>query len=69
MKKREFQALLDDGGSSLMKTAVDLGLAKSTVSRWRTNVPRYAQWYAVARALMTPEQLTEIDSRFRRRAS
>jgi transposase len=68
MNKREFQAMLDRSGSSLMKAATDLGLANSTVSRWIAEVPGYAQWYAHARALMTKEQLAEIDARFRTKA-
>jgi hypothetical protein len=63
MNKREFQALLDQSGSSLMRCARDLGLAQSTVSRWKKEVPHYAVWYAKARLIMTPEQRDLIDDR------
>ena len=66
MNKREFQALLDRSGSSLMKAAADLDLSQSTVSRWSDEVPGYAQWYAVARTYLSSLALAEIDARFRK---
>jgi hypothetical protein len=67
MNKRQFQDLLDRSDSSLMRAAEDLGVAESTVSRWKDAVPGYAEWYAHARALLTPAQRLEIDRRFRRK--
>jgi len=67
MNKRQLQDLLDRGGSSLMRAAEDLGVAESTVSRWTDQVPGYAEYYAYARVVMTPEQRAEPDARFRRR--
>ena len=68
VNKRQFQEVLDRSGSSLMRAAEDLGIAESTVSRWRDAVPGYAEWYAVARSVMTPEQREQVDTQFRRRA-
>lgn len=65
MNKREFQNILDKGRSSLMLAAKDLGVAQSTVSRWTSSVPQYAQWYAIARAIMTDEQRAQMDAHFR----
>jgi hypothetical protein len=62
MNKREFQAILDRTGSSLMLAAEHLGIAKSTVSRWNERVPGYAEWYAQARLVMTEEQRAAIDT-------
>ena len=52
MTKRELQALLDESGSGLMQLADELGLARSTVSRWTDTVPQYAVSYAVLRAAL-----------------
>ena len=68
MNKRQFQDLLDRSDSSLMRAAEDLGVCPSTVSRWTDRVPGYAEWDAIARTILTPEQLAKLDGRFRRRA-
>jgi transcriptional regulator with XRE-family HTH domain len=60
MGKRRLQELLDRAGLTLSRLCDDLGLAKSTASRWTDDVPRYARLYAAAMAVMTPEQREEV---------
>jgi hypothetical protein len=59
VSKRRLQELLDRSRSTLSSLCMDLGLAKSTASRWDDEVPRYAQWYAACLAVMTAEQREE----------
>jgi hypothetical protein len=59
MGKRDLQALMDRWGGNLSRLGRDLGLAQSTTSRWRAEVPGYARFYAAAMAVMTPEQRAE----------
>ena len=59
MTKRRLQELLDRAGLRLNRLCDDLGLAKSTASRWTDDVPLYAQWYAASMAVMTPAQRDE----------
>jgi len=59
MGKRDLQALMDRWGGNLSRLSRDLGIAQSTSSRWRDEVPGYARFYAAAMAVTTPEQRAE----------
>lgn len=59
MGKRRLQELLDRAGLNLARMCADLGLNKSTASRWTDDVPSYAQWYGALMAVTTPEQREE----------
>jgi len=59
MTKQELQALLARSGSTLYRLCIDLGLAHSTASRWRGQVPRYAEWYARSLVRMSPIDAAE----------
>lgn len=63
MTKRELQAVLDRSGATLYRLCKDLGLALSTASRWRDEVPGYAEWYARSLVEMTDEQVRRVRER------
>lgn len=59
MGKRRLQEVLDRSGGKLTTLCRDLGLVKSTATRWANDVPPYAKWYAASMAVMTPDQREE----------
>lgn len=60
MDKRELQRWLDKSGMNLARLCDDLGLARSTATRWRPEVPPYAAAYAVALAHLPPDQREQV---------